>query len=70
MFSEFLVPLDEAFWPSAFPFLATALRSPPPGAVDALPTPLVELQMRDLFVAAKGLLFPAMDEERGSSMET
>jgi hypothetical protein len=58
MFSEFLVPLDEGFWPSAYPFLASTLRSPALGAVDALPTPLVESQMRDLFVAAKGLLFP------------
>jgi hypothetical protein len=66
MFSEYLVPLDEAFWPSAFPFLASLLRSP--SSADGSTLPLVEPQMRDLFAASKGLVFPT-DLGGGDDME-
>jgi hypothetical protein len=55
MFSEYLVPEDESFWPSAYPIISSLLRSPPSDVDSA---PVAEAEMRDLYVAAKGLIFP------------
>ncbi len=56
MFPEFLVPTDEALWPSAFPVIGDILCDPP--ADKSKLAPLALATMEDLFVAGKGLLFP------------
>ncbi len=56
MFPEYLVPGNEGLWPSAFPFLANLIRSPPSTDTDSPPAALSV--MEDLYVAGKGMLFP------------
>ncbi len=56
VFSECLVPEDETFWDPMFPIIAGTLRRGVTlGEGD---TPAAEAQMRDLFAALKGLIFP------------
>jgi hypothetical protein len=66
MFSECFVPLDESYWDAAFSVLGELVRDKPGLGDDD--SPVAEADMRDLFVASKGLVFPrAVAEARAGS---
>ncbi len=63
-FSECLVPEDESYWDAAFSIIGDVLRHGP--TLGENDTPAAEAQMRDLYAASKGLVFPRALVEAGA----